>query len=79
MTQLILIDDLARRLHTSPRSLHRYVKDGRLAAVRIGKRLQFVEEDVEKFISSARQEHTNKTRKARSLPAFPPMEEMDTR
>ena len=48
--KLLTIEEVAERLNLAPRTIYRYIKDGKLTARKIGKRWQVKEEDLIVFI-----------------------------
>ena len=48
--KLLTIEEVADRLNLAPRTIYRYIKDGKLTARKIGKRWQVKEEDLAVFI-----------------------------
>lgn len=49
-THLLTKDEVADRLRQSPRSIERYVKDGKLKAVKVGRSIRFKLSDIADFI-----------------------------
>lgn len=62
MTELLTIEQAAERLHHSPRTIQRWISEGRLRVVRFGKRPLVTETELEAFI--AHQETVGRQRRA---------------
>jgi len=52
MTQLLTIDDAAKRLSCSPAAIRKWVYQRRLPAVKVGRLTRIRESDLEAFVSN---------------------------
>jgi excisionase family DNA binding protein len=54
VSNLIGVEDTARRLGISVWTVYRWARAGRLVSIQLGRRRLFAEEDLQKLISTAR-------------------------
>jgi excisionase family DNA binding protein len=62
VTELLTIEQVGERIHTSPRTVQRYIAEGRLRVVRFGKKPLITDRELEAFI--AQQESVGRQRRA---------------
>ena len=48
--EMITIKQLAEMLDLSTRSIHRYIKDGKIKAYKVGNKWRFEPEEIERFV-----------------------------
>lgn len=53
MSELLTVEEVARALHLHKMTVRRHIGEGRLKAVRVGRRIRIRSEDLESFIEPA--------------------------